>query len=284
VVAKVVAKDPTQADSVRTAILKQLAAFLNPIDGGPDRKGWEPGRDVYISEVKAEIESVPGVDHVKLAHLSTPARQQQVLILDREVRLPGEMEMLRGSQVSTFDQRIKAVLVDTLSKSVPLQKIPVAGFNDGDMAMILGLQGPALPAMRRVSVQRDDPTRIIFDQPVDFGDAEAFAKWWSELGDLPALISADGRVRTPILQHKTETDDTGRERLLGVQVGVFVTGEPVCITDAGHLGRQTDPLPVKEISGSKELSRVFVPADHLVFSGNHDIEMAVEGNHARQAA
>ena len=70
------------ADSVRTEILKRLAAFLDPADGGPDRSGWQPGRDVYISEIKAEIENVPGVDHVKCAYLRTPGRQLQFLTLD----------------------------------------------------------------------------------------------------------------------------------------------------------------------------------------------------------
>ena len=43
VVAKVVARSPEEADSVRTDILKRLRTFLDPADGGPDRTGWQLG-------------------------------------------------------------------------------------------------------------------------------------------------------------------------------------------------------------------------------------------------
>ncbi len=71
--AQVTPKDPAKADATRNAIEQQLQAFLDPLIGGPDRQGWEPGRDVYISEVAAEIERVPGVDHLGDTSLHTPS-------------------------------------------------------------------------------------------------------------------------------------------------------------------------------------------------------------------
>ena len=136
VVAKVVARDPEQADSVRTNILKQLQAFLDPADGGPDRAGWQPGRDVFISEIKAEIENVPGVDHVKSAWLRTPGRQLQFLTLNGRDNLKAEMP--RGSTVSTFDGRIMAVLAVTLPAGAPIQEVRGSGFGDWDLATIWG--------------------------------------------------------------------------------------------------------------------------------------------------
>jgi uncharacterized phage protein gp47/JayE len=289
VVAQVVARSPEQADSVRTDILKQLRTFLDPADGGPDRMGWQPGRDVYISEVKAEIENVPGVDHVKFAYLRTPGRQLQFLTLNGEENLVAEIP--RGSMVSTFDRRIMAVLADDLPEGNPAREIRVSSFGDGDMATIWGLHGPALPSMYRVSVQHDNPARIVFGQPADFSNESKFAKWRCELGDEPALVSANRRVRMPIrldkLQDHTVTDATGRIHLMGVEVRGFQEREAVSITHAEHINRRVEPLEVTRASpldpsssinktaNERELPVVFVPPDHLVFSGNHDIEMVV---------
>ena len=281
VVADVVAKNPEQADSVRTDILKQLRTFLDPLDGGPDRQGWELGRDVYISEIKAEIERVPGVDHVKSAYLRTPGRQLQLLTSDGKTKLPAEMP--RGSIVSTFDGRIMAVLADALPMGASVQDVRAAGFNEGDFATIRGLQGHTLPFTRRVSVQHDNPARIIFDQPIDFSDKSEFDRWQSELGDEPTLVSANHRVRAPIpiRLFTTQTDDTGRVHLLGVEVRGFVAGEPITIIHAKNLNRRADFLPVQAASPigqnpeEVKLLVVFVSDGHLVFTGYHEITMVV---------
>jgi uncharacterized phage protein gp47/JayE len=285
VVAQVVARSPEQADSVRTDILKQLRTFLDPADGGPDQMGWQPGRDVYISEVKAEIENVPGVDHVKFAYLRTPGRQLQFLTLNGEENLKAEIP--RGSMVSTFDRRIMAVLADTLPEGVPVREVRISGFGDGDMATIWGLGEPALPSMHRLNVQHDNPAKIIFGQPADFDDESEFAKWWSGLGVDPALVSTNRRVRAPITSMAAEKDATGRIHLMSVEVRGFQVGEAVSIIHAEHINRRVEPLevtaaspldpssPEDEASAKDKLPVVFVPPDHLVFSRNHDIQMVV---------
>lgn len=295
VVAKVVATDPEEADSVRTAILEQLRTFLDPVEGGPDRTGWQPGRDVYISEVKAEIENVKGVDHVyfdrverKSAHFRTPGRQLQHLGLDGQENLTAEMP--RGSLVSTYDRRVAAVLAVTLPEGAPVREAPVFGFSDGDLATIAGEQGPALPFARRLSVQHDNPAQIRFSQPADFSDAAAFTNWKRELGGEPALVSASGRIRATIVDMKTHEDTSGRVYLSSVEVRGFQAGDVVVIADAEHANHRVEPLEVTTASplapvsapaaaaapaNSQELSVVFVPPGHLVFSGKHDIQMVV---------
>ena len=64
VLAKVVPDEPDKSDHVKLGILKRLETFFHPLRGGPERAGWELGRDVYLSEVYAEMETVPAVDHV----------------------------------------------------------------------------------------------------------------------------------------------------------------------------------------------------------------------------
>jgi hypothetical protein len=70
VTAQVVPVDPQQADVVEIAVLQRLETLLHPLLGGPQREGWELGRDVFISEIYTEMESVSGVDHVTQARLS----------------------------------------------------------------------------------------------------------------------------------------------------------------------------------------------------------------------
>jgi hypothetical protein len=42
-----------------------LNHFLHPLRGGPEERGWEPGRSVYLSDVASVLERVSGVDYVE---------------------------------------------------------------------------------------------------------------------------------------------------------------------------------------------------------------------------
>ena len=52
------------AGAVEHAIRQRLAAFLHPLTGGLDGKGWEFGRAPQLSDLYALIEAAPGVDHI----------------------------------------------------------------------------------------------------------------------------------------------------------------------------------------------------------------------------
>jgi predicted phage baseplate assembly protein len=53
-----------EQDAVRAAATARLHRFLDPLDGGPDGKGWSFGRTVYRSEVMALLADTPGVARV----------------------------------------------------------------------------------------------------------------------------------------------------------------------------------------------------------------------------
>lgn len=57
-------KPKSDPDRVRHDVGEVLKDFLNPINGGVDRKGWRFGRPVYRSEVYKIIDGVEGVDYV----------------------------------------------------------------------------------------------------------------------------------------------------------------------------------------------------------------------------
>ncbi|NEP23519.1 putative baseplate assembly protein [Moorena sp. SIO3I6] len=52
------------ASQVEQGIEQALERFLHPLTGGFDRKGWDFGREPYLSDLYRLLESIPGVDHV----------------------------------------------------------------------------------------------------------------------------------------------------------------------------------------------------------------------------
>lgn len=56
-------------DKVRQAVEDRLFAFLNPLTGGTEGKGWAFGRDLYASDLMGVILSVPGVEFVRSVRL-----------------------------------------------------------------------------------------------------------------------------------------------------------------------------------------------------------------------
>jgi len=86
-VATVSPVDPAEAGSVERLARAALATFLHPLQGGPDRQGWPPGRGVFLSDVAAVLERVPGLDAV----------DELALLLDGQ---------LQGEQVAVPPDRI----------------------------------------------------------------------------------------------------------------------------------------------------------------------------------
>lgn len=64
--------DGVAARDLRRGALEAVAAWLDPLRGGPDGRGWPFGRDVHVSDLYGVLEAVPGVDHVADLRLSSP--------------------------------------------------------------------------------------------------------------------------------------------------------------------------------------------------------------------
>lgn len=67
--AEVVRVSQVPRQTVEDRIKSNLAAFFDPLTGGPAGDGWPFGRDVYASEVYQIIEATEGVDHVESLEL-----------------------------------------------------------------------------------------------------------------------------------------------------------------------------------------------------------------------
>jgi hypothetical protein len=161
VLARVVPTDPSQADDVELAVLEQLETFLHPLWGGPQRAGWELGRDVYISEIYTEIEAVPGVDHVAQVRLSGSLQQVRLhLALGGFRQVPFDVAI--GSQVSTFDERIKLLLAEPLPEGEGLTRLSVYGFKAGDRVAVVAADNT--PIRDNLTISAISGSSVVFVQ------------------------------------------------------------------------------------------------------------------------
>lgn len=87
VVAEVAVRDPRAAGTTQLAVVAALQRFLHPLTGGPEGTGWAFGRDVYISDVAALLESVAGVDHVQTLELTLDGTPRGEVIAVPEARI-----------------------------------------------------------------------------------------------------------------------------------------------------------------------------------------------------
>ena len=87
--------DPAEAGAVEARARDALGEFFHPLRGGPDRRGWELGRDVFLSDVAAVLERVPGVDYVEeLALLLNGGLQgERIAVADDRIVVAGAIRL-----------------------------------------------------------------------------------------------------------------------------------------------------------------------------------------------
>lgn len=262
VTATIVATDPQLADEVEIAVLQRLDTFLHPLYGGPTREGWRLGRDVFISEIYAEIEAVDGVDHVSQAALCGTVQQFRIN-LERETggyrQAPFDVPI--GTQVSTFDERIKLLLAEQLRDAESVSRLSVYGFKVGDLVSVVGTDNAMVRDNLTIATLSND--QLTFVQP--FVQPSGWAK-------ADALLSADGRFRVPLTPGGEQKDNDNK--IVGLGLLGFQPGDAVCVVPVGHRPPELEFLRIESIEACQD--RIFIPEGHLVFSGNHDIDMALE--------
>ncbi|HEX6050237.1 MAG TPA: putative baseplate assembly protein, partial [Gemmatimonadaceae bacterium] len=71
---------------VERAARAAVARFLHPLFGGPRGRGWDLGRDIFLSDLAAVLEQVVGVDYVEelaLLHQGVPFGERVPIAADR---------------------------------------------------------------------------------------------------------------------------------------------------------------------------------------------------------
>ena len=87
-------KHGANAAQMRDMIGAALRAFLHPLTGGPDQRGWPFGRDVYRSEILEQVALVAGVDYVvSLELISGEATCNNVCLGPTELVISGKHQV-----------------------------------------------------------------------------------------------------------------------------------------------------------------------------------------------
>ncbi len=268
--ARVVPRQPEKADEVELTVLDRLAQFLHPLNGGPQRQGWQLGRNVFQSEIYAEIEALAGVDHVARLSLQGSLLQYRIEFAaetDGHRRLA--FEVPAQSQVSTFDERIKLVLAESIvatedraeGPTVALRQIDVYGVKVGDRLSVVSAGNR--PVKSDLIIASLAERQIFFSQAFD-----PPANW----GLRHALLSEDGRIRLPLAAEAPLLNDSGR--IIGLTFYTFSAGDQLSIVTGGKRHPALEFIPVGGLSRTAD--RIFIPEGHQVYSGRHDIEMVLD--------
>ena len=74
--ARLKAQAKADEEAVRREAAARLYRFLHPTVGGSDGTGWPFGRHLYVSEIYARLQTVPGVEYVEQVTLRVDGREQ----------------------------------------------------------------------------------------------------------------------------------------------------------------------------------------------------------------
>ncbi|VVB91604.1 Baseplate J-like protein [uncultured archaeon] len=122
----------TDAKIIEGRIIDNLKRFFHPLMGGPGKKGWDFGRNVYISEVYELIENTDGVDHVGELFLKASIQVYE-LILEDKINITGTYP--ENSRVETTDGKITFSLAEKLPEE-EIDTLNVVGFKEGDSIIL----------------------------------------------------------------------------------------------------------------------------------------------------
>lgn len=76
--ARIKVRSKAEPEQVRADVEARLYRFINPLVGGHEGQGWPFGRDLFISEIFAVLQSVPGVEYVEAARMLIQGQEAPV--------------------------------------------------------------------------------------------------------------------------------------------------------------------------------------------------------------
>ena len=79
--ATLVLRQDTDAEAIQSGAIDRLETFFDPLEGGPDRKGWPFGRSVYLSEIYQLLQDIPGVEYVRRSVNSKTGLERSELVV-----------------------------------------------------------------------------------------------------------------------------------------------------------------------------------------------------------
>jgi hypothetical protein len=214
----------TDASAVRQRVLAALDQFLHPTTGGMDGTGWQFGRDVYLSELYALCEAIPGVEHVhRLSFKPTVATLPLTVDLGLKPRIA---TLPVNGLLKTVDQQLVAVLVESSA---------IVSFQEGEQVR-LG-QAPNVIEVTIRSISDNTLTVDPFRSPVSYPPGTS-------------VVSTTRPVQSVLLNQVEKDQSVNQLSVRGViasaMAELFQEGERIRLEQASNITEVT----IQSISGN----------------------------------
>lgn len=241
------------AKIIEGRIVDNLKRFFHPLIGGPEKKGWDFGRKVYISEIYEVIENTDGVDYVGELFLNASI-QVYKLILEEKINITGTYP--ENSRIETSDGKISFSLAEKLQEGT-IDTLNVVGFKEGDNIILSNKDRSTTLVIRSVSHERLGD--ILECEPSQIDNAYPVRS---------TVKTSDGRIRSFILNEVPAGDIS----LNPLKISILKHGE--------SFGLTLKDDPSKQLTGkikalSDRVEKIFVEMNYLVYSGEHSVNTTV---------
>jgi|GEM_PF-3455614 len=252
--AKVTYTNPQSSKIIEGRILENLKQFFNPIRGGPQKSGWEFGRNVYASEVYAVIKNTPGVDYITSASVKASVQCLTLSIdeMAEGVHYAPNVTYPKLSEVRSADNRIVLGLAKPLAAKKAIKTIMVKGFEENNKVLLR--YGERSEEVYILSIDGDVLQCTTVSGSALKGDFPTGS-------DIEYQVNDDLRIRSFILNQVTGNPET-----FYIKIALFEPRDIVLLVRSDEYVNTT-PLKVKKVDGED----VFLEENQLVYSGNHYI-------------
>jgi len=258
----VVVRSIGDAKEAEIQVRDRLEEFLHPLKGGPDKSGWEFGRDVYKTEIYEAIEKINTVDYVRDIAL---AASEQIYTVEPQVALYTFTPFPEQSRVHFRDNRIGLSLAEALSGENTSPKFRVIGFMEGDHIELnyldesLGIENRLRLIVTAVGGLHGQtlscaPVNVEADFPAEKTRVTTYLK--------PEALMVRSYL-TSAIQRDIE--------LTEITVAVPSIQDLFKVTHRDWRSTTVDGT-VKNISA--DIETVYLEKDYLIYSGNHNISIA----------
>jgi hypothetical protein len=246
----------TEAKNIEKRIIDNLQHFFNPLYGGPDKKGWEFGRNVYISEVYELIENTAGVDYVDDLILRAGVQINKLELRNRSfsVSYPEHSAV----DLNSKNGRITFFIAEVLPAGKEIDELYVVGFKEGDQVKISDNRGNYISTLSVKSVLDNNvlECETYMETPVPEGSI----------------------VETPegIRSYTTKVSEIELNRNKNIRLTVATFSHDVINLEGTEvvLNHRDDPTKKQSLIINKSTNRVntiFIDENYLVYSGAHSI-------------
>lgn len=197
--ARVVRRADVPEGDVRRRIAAALAAFADPLTGGPDGRGWPFGRDLFASELYALLEGVEGVDHVP--HLELASECEGAGCVEAPV-----LWHVEGAREGA-DMDATRVGLGMAEHHLPRLAAPVLHLAPAALAVRVEVEAKGVAEEDREAAVRDaaDAVRRFFD-PAHGGPGEHAEPLTLRVADLRARLAETGHFDAASLELRLRAD------------------------------------------------------------------------------